>query len=79
MKTCEIKSKKVPVLTSLGSNAFGGHILKSLHQLEVPVMIAGELTKIAFDVVDGDLPRLLGKCTMKNKMLSYQLQMILLK
>jgi len=44
----------------------GGRVLKSLYKLKAPVMIAGELTYLTFDVVDTELPLLLGKQTMKS-------------
>ena len=59
--------QKVKRNTSVNKFKFGaGHVLKSLHQLEVPIMIAGELTTLVFDVVDCDLPLLLGKYSMKQ-------------
>ena len=44
----------------------GGRILQSLYCLEVPILLAGEESTLQFDVVQSDLPLLLGKQTMKK-------------
>ena len=44
----------------------GGRVVQSMYKLRAPVMIAGELTYLTFDVVDIELPLLLGKETMKS-------------
>ena len=44
----------------------GGRILQSLYCLEVPILLAGEESTLRFDVVQSDLPLLLGKQTMKK-------------
>ena len=57
---------KVKQMSSNSKFKFGGgRILQSLYCLEVPILIAGEETKLTFDVVDSELPLLLGKETMK--------------
>ena len=51
------------------SNKFkfgGGRVMQSLYKVKAPIMIAGEITTLTFDVVDTDLPLLLGKQTMKK-------------
>lgn len=60
---------KALVKKSSSRNKFkfgGGKPMSSLYTLNVPIMIAGTLTNLTFDVVDTELPLLLGKFTMKE-------------
>ena len=43
-----------------------GKILKSLYVIEIPILLADEQITIKFDVVDSDIPLLLGKNTIKQ-------------
>ena len=38
-----------------------GKILKSLYVIEIPILLADEQITIKFDVVDSDIPLLLGR------------------
>ena len=44
----------------------GGRVLQSLYKIQAPILVAGCHVTISFDVVESDIPLLLGKRTMKN-------------
>ena len=44
----------------------GGRVLQSLYRIQAPILVAGCHVTISFDVVESDIPLLLGKKTMKN-------------
>ena len=44
----------------------GGRVIQSLYKVKALILIEGEITTLTFDVVDTDLPLLLGKQTMKK-------------
>ena len=60
-------AEKVKIYPSKSTFKFeGGRILTSLYHIEVPILLAYETVIIDFDVVESDLPLLLGKQTMKK-------------
>ena len=44
----------------------GGPVMQSLFKVKVPLLVANMSVVISFDVVDSDMPLLLGKKTMKE-------------
>jgi len=63
----ESMHEKVTEQTSNNKFKFGGgRVFKSLKKIKAPIMIAHQITFIEFDVVDSDLPLLLGKQNMKE-------------
>lgn len=44
----------------------GSKVLTSFFKVQAPILIANETFKLSFDVVDSDIPLLLGKETMKS-------------
>ena len=64
MKICIQK-----LLKNNGANKFkfgGGRVVPSLFKVQAPILIANEIVMLSFDVVDSDIPLLLGKETMKQ-------------
>ena len=62
-------SMRKKVTEQSSSNKFkfgGGRVFKSIKRIKAPIMIANQITFIEFDVVETDLPLLLGKQNMKE-------------
>ena len=44
----------------------GGRVLQQLYKIQAPILVVGCHVTISFDVIQSDIPLLLGKRTMKN-------------
>ena len=68
VQSLDIQQKK-EVVKSPSNTKFkfgGGEVMTAVYRMEIPVLIAGKAMRLSFDVVEGNLPLLLGKNTMKK-------------